>query len=78
VPQVGDQRYWADRLHRLGVAPAPVTLHRISAEQLATPILATAGDPAMHRAAGDLGGRIRGEDGLVTGIGLIERAIERG
>ncbi|MGQ0608264.1 MAG: nucleotide disphospho-sugar-binding domain-containing protein, partial [Chloroflexota bacterium] len=24
VPHVGDQRYWADRLRRLGVAPAPI------------------------------------------------------
>jgi sterol 3beta-glucosyltransferase len=75
IPHVGDQRYWADRLHRLGVAPAPVALAGIGAERLADAILAAAADPAMHDAARRLAGRIGAEDGLGASVALIEGAV---
>jgi sterol 3beta-glucosyltransferase len=34
VPHVGDQRYWADRLQRLGVAPRPVAIGDMTPERL--------------------------------------------
>ena len=77
VPHVGDQRYWADRLRRLGVAPRPVRLDRFSAHDLATAAMATADDAAARDAARALAERVSAEDGIGVSCSLIERAIGR-
>ena len=74
VPHVGDQRYWADRLHRLGVAPKPVNVRDLDASRLADAILTTAADPASAAAAGDLSTRMRDEDGVRAAADAIEAA----
>jgi sterol 3beta-glucosyltransferase len=72
VPHVGDQRYWADRLQRLGVAPEPRPARDLDAGRLAEAVLATAADPGMHEAAGALSVRIAGEDGTAAATAAIE------
>lgn len=74
VPHVGDQRYWAARLHRLGVASPPVALKGIAAAAVAEPALAVATDPAIRDAARALASRVGAEDGIAATIALIERA----
>ena len=74
VPHVGDQRYWADRLHRLRAAPAPVALHGITPQRLAEPVLAAAADPALRDGARALAAGLAAEDGLGTSVQRIERA----
>jgi sterol 3beta-glucosyltransferase len=73
VPHVGDQRYWADRLHRLGAAPAPVPVRNLSGAALAEASLTSASDPRMREAARALGARLAHEDGVSTAVGLLER-----
>ena len=73
VPNIGDQRYWADRLQRLGVAPAPIELKRLDALRLADAVLAAAADRAMHDAAAALGQRLKAEDGVANAVRRIER-----
>jgi UDP:flavonoid glycosyltransferase YjiC (YdhE family) len=73
VPHVGDQRYWADRLHRLGVAPEPQLVGRLDPGRLADAALTAATDPAMRAAAATLAGRIAREDGLEAAVRLLER-----
>jgi UDP:flavonoid glycosyltransferase YjiC (YdhE family) len=73
VPHVGDQRYWGDRLHRLGVAPEPQLVARLEPTSLADAALAAATDPAMRAAAATLGDRIAREDGLEEAVRLLER-----
>ncbi|MGH2417420.1 MAG: glycosyltransferase [Candidatus Limnocylindria bacterium] len=73
VPHIGDQRYWADRLQRLGLAPVPIGLEAINASRLAEAVLAAAADRSMHDAAAQLAVRLEAEDGIGTAIGLIER-----
>ena len=75
VPHVGDQRYWADRLHRLGVAPAPQLAMDLRADRLADATLATAADPAMRQAARDLAQHLEAEDGIGSAVTAIEAAI---
>jgi sterol 3beta-glucosyltransferase/vancomycin aglycone glucosyltransferase len=75
VPHVGDQRYWADRLHRLGVAPLPQLATDLRADRLADATLAAAADPAMRQAAQDLAQHLAAEDGLGTAVAAIEQAI---
>ena len=76
VPHVGDQRYWADRLHRLGVAPEPRPARDLDAGRLAEAVLATAADPRMREAAGALSVRIASEDGATAATAAIE-SLER-
>jgi sterol 3beta-glucosyltransferase len=73
VPHVGDQRYWGDRLHRLGVAPASVTVASLSAHQLAEATLGAATDHRMHEAAQRLAARMDEEDGVSESVAFLER-----
>ncbi|HUF07157.1 MAG TPA: glycosyltransferase [Candidatus Binatia bacterium] len=74
VPHVGDQPYWAERLHRLGVAPAPQPARRLRAAELAEAALTAAADRDMHATAQGLGERIGDENGLEAAVAAIESA----
>lgn len=75
VPHVGDQRYWADRLHRLGVAPPPQLANALRADRLADATLATAADPTMRQASAALARQLAAEDGLGSAASAIEAAV---
>lgn len=72
VPHVGDQPYWAVRLHDLGVAGAPLPLARLTSRRLAERIDRCLASDTMRRRAGGLAARIRSEHGLATACRLIE------
>jgi sterol 3beta-glucosyltransferase len=74
VPHVGDQPYWADRLHRLGVAPAPLKVTKVTAHAMAERI-AQATSGSMHAAAAELRGRVAAERGVLTAVELLEKAV---
>lgn len=74
VPHVGDQRYWADRLQRLGVAPAAQPVVDLRAEALADAALAAASDPRFRDRARALASSMAAEDGLATAVAAIEAA----
>ncbi|GAB2964077.1 glycosyltransferase [Nonomuraea fastidiosa] len=72
VPQVirpflGDQPFWARHLHRLGIAPAPLT-GRLSPTRLAAAIESAA---ALAPAARALGERVAAEDGVAAAVARI-------
>ncbi|HET7581660.1 MAG TPA: glycosyltransferase, partial [Candidatus Limnocylindria bacterium] len=73
VPHVGDQPFWADRLHRLGVAPAPVKITQLTAEAVAGRI-GQATTASIRAAATDLGARVAGERGVQIAVDLLEQA----
>lgn len=73
VPHIGDQRYWADRLHRLGVAPKALDARSLDATALADAILAAAASPAMASAARTLAARMEDEDGVSGAREALER-----
>ncbi|WP_329493466.1 glycosyltransferase [Kitasatospora herbaricolor] len=66
VPVMADQPFWADRLHRLQVAPRPLPFQDLDAENLAAAITACVTDPAPRRRAAELARRIASEDGAGT------------
>lgn len=75
VPQVvrpflGDQPFWAGRLHHLGVAPAPVT-GRLRPERLAAAIETAA---TLARAADAVAAEVRAEDGVTAAVARITGA----
>jgi UDP:flavonoid glycosyltransferase YjiC (YdhE family) len=74
VPHVGDQRYWADRLHRLGVSGPPLPVGKLTAGGLSEAALVAASDPRMHENARALAEQLSQEDGLAASIRLIEAA----
>ena len=72
VPHVGDQRYWADRLHRLGVAPRPFALDRLDGSALADAIETTMIDQPMRARAEDLAAAMATEQGVEAAISALE------
>lgn len=76
VPQVvrpflGDQPFWAARLHRLGVAPPPLP-GRLRPERLAAAITAAAD---LTPAARSLAGRLTDEHGVTAAIDRLEKLL---
>ena len=74
VPHVGDQRYWADRLHRLGVAPEPIALRSLRGERLADAALAAASDHRLRKAVRQLAEALAAEDGIGVAVARLEHA----
>jgi UDP:flavonoid glycosyltransferase YjiC (YdhE family) len=74
VPHVGDQPFWAARLHRLGVAPAPLKITELTADAVAGRI-GQATSTSTRAAAADLGPRVAAERGVDRTVELLERAV---
>jgi UDP:flavonoid glycosyltransferase YjiC (YdhE family) len=74
VPHVGDQPYWADRLHRLGVAPPAQPMRTLRSDVLASAALQAVSDPEMRHRAHELAQRMEAEDGIGEAVIAIERA----
>jgi UDP:flavonoid glycosyltransferase YjiC (YdhE family) len=72
VSHVGDQRYWAGRLHRLGVAPPELEARSLDAGRLADAALTAAADPALRGAAGRLAASIADENGVAAAVAAVE------
>lgn len=72
MPFAADQFFWADRLYRLRVAPAPLSPKRLDAATLAAAITFAETDATRARAAA-LGAAMSREDGVACGVAMIER-----
>ena len=73
VPVLVDQPFWADRLHRLGVAPPPVPMADLTADSLADALRSVLDRPSYRDRAAELGHRIRAEDGAAEVLALLSR-----
>ncbi len=67
-PFFGDQRFWAGRIHDLGVGPAPIDARKLSVDRLAAAITEVTGSPSVQERASKLGEAIRKEDGVASAI----------
>jgi UDP:flavonoid glycosyltransferase YjiC (YdhE family) len=74
IPHVGDQAFWADRLRRLGAAPAPLPPARLDARSLAERLRTATSSGEMRASAAELRRRLGSEDGLRAAVRLIEAA----
>jgi sterol 3beta-glucosyltransferase len=72
VPHIGDQRYWGERLSRLGVAPPALRVDRLTAGALSDAVLAAAADREMRTRASRLAATIHEERGLETAAEALE------
>jgi sterol 3beta-glucosyltransferase len=71
VPALLDQPFWAARLHRLGVAPAPLPQRGLTADALAAAVHACLDNPGYRDRAAAVAGRIRAEDGAAAVLAMI-------
>jgi UDP:flavonoid glycosyltransferase YjiC (YdhE family) len=71
VPVLVDQPFWADRLHRLGVAPPPLPMHELTADTLSDALRTCLDRPSYRERAADLARRIGGEDGAGAVLELL-------
>lgn len=76
MPIAGDQPCWAERLHRLGVAPAALSARRPDARALAAAFGFVDKASVIARAA-EPGRRMSHEDGLATAVAAIEELLAR-
>lgn len=77
VPFAGDQAFWANRLQKAGVAPAPVPANGLSAGALARAI-DEAGRDGPRANASALAVSVGGEDGLQVAVMAIEQLARDG
>jgi len=75
IPFAGDQAFWAERLHRLGVAPPALNSAKLDMGALGKAIGFVEGLAVRKRAA-ELGERMGREDGLVTAVEEIEKLLK--
>ena len=66
VPFFGDQPWWASALARHGVAPPPIAKQKLTAERLATAIVAATTNEAFRTRAEEMGAQIRAERGAAV------------
>ncbi|MBB3666079.1 sterol 3beta-glucosyltransferase [Prauserella sediminis] len=76
-PQVGcffhvEQRFWAQRLHAMGLAPEPIPVRDLAADTLSEAIRRAATDVARSRRAEDVAQQIRAEHGVARAVELLE------
>lgn len=74
VPFAVDQPFWADRVHRLGAAPAPIPHRALTAARLARALDQALTSAAIRDRARAIGERIRAEDGPASAAVALERA----
>lgn len=75
VPFGGDQPYWGNRVHALGVGPMPIPRKKLTAQRLSDAILQAVGDETILENAKRLGERLRAEDGVGNAVKIIEQEL---
>ena len=76
IPFFGDQLFWGQLVHKLGVGTAPIPRKQLTIELLAQAIDRATTDPTMIQQATNLGAKIQAEDGIANAVAVIA-AIER-
>ncbi|MGP4033352.1 glycosyltransferase [Pseudarthrobacter sp. 1C304] len=77
VPFGADQPFWAQRAHRLGVAPNPIPRRKLTAANLARALEQALSDADMIARAREFGALLGRETGVRTAVDEIESAVER-
>ncbi|HBX82223.1 MAG TPA: glycosyltransferase [Propionibacteriaceae bacterium] len=74
VPLLLDQPFWADRLHRLGIASRPLNRRHPSVAAFAD-AFAEVDRPEVRARASEIAARMRREDGVAKAVAVIERLV---
>jgi sterol 3beta-glucosyltransferase len=71
TPFFGDQLFWGQRVHELGVGPRPIPRRRLSVDLLAEAMHSAVSNSGMRDRSAQLGERIRNEDGLGRAVEIL-------
>lgn len=71
-PLFGDQPFWGERVHTLGVGPRPIPQKRLTVKKLVQAIQDVTLNVHLRHRAEVLGQQIRAEDGIGNAIAIIE------
>jgi sterol 3beta-glucosyltransferase len=74
VPFMADQPFWGSRVYAIGVAPKPIRVNQLSIEKMVSVIAKAESKDILERAQ-VTGQAIRGEDGVMNAIQLIESYV---
>jgi UDP:flavonoid glycosyltransferase YjiC (YdhE family) len=74
LPFGGDQRFWGERLRRVGIAPKPQRQDKLTAKELGDAIDAASTD-AMRTRAGAVDAAMAQEHGVRTAVHAVERIV---
>ncbi|HEX5809098.1 MAG TPA: glycosyltransferase, partial [Anaerolineales bacterium] len=77
IPFFGDQPFWGQRVHELGVGPGPIPRQRLTAGSLAESIHCAVTDAEMRKKAASLGEHIQAENGIARAVEIIEQIKTR-
>lgn len=76
VPFFGDQPFWGRLVHSLGAGTKPISRKKLTADQLAAAIKDAISNPDLLNRAGEIGKKIRQEDGIGNTIAVIEKIMK--
>jgi sterol 3beta-glucosyltransferase len=71
IPFMGDQPFWGDRVHAIGVGPKPILVKDLSVEKLSRAIVETE-KASFSKSAEIIGQQIASEDGTGETVKWIE------
>jgi sterol 3beta-glucosyltransferase len=71
-PFFGDQSYWGQRIHALGVGSEPIPKKKLTADKLVAAICEVTTSKSIRQNAEALGEKIRREDGIANAVAIIE------
>jgi sterol 3beta-glucosyltransferase len=74
-PFFGDQPYWADRVHSLGVGPKPLPSRQLTVSALTDRLRAVSGDSGHAEAARRLGRALAAEDGVGRACHVLNQLV---
>ncbi|QUQ66022.1 glycosyltransferase [Kutzneria sp. CA-103260] len=69
----GDQRFWARRLHELGVSAGTLSRSKMTADSLAAAITTALTDPGLRANAKAVAAKLADEDGAAAVVTAVER-----
>ena len=76
-PFMGDQPYWGDVVHRMGLGPKPIPQKRLTANLLASAISESVGDESKRVKAVELGEKLRSENGVMRAVEIVSERLGR-
>ncbi len=77
VPFTADQPFWATRLHRLGIASAPLNPRKLTSEDIRTALVQATADPTRQRALVVAQLMAAERDGVATAVESLQRFTAR-
>lgn len=70
IPFMADQPFWGRRVHAVGVGPKPISIKKLSVENL-TSAIATVEHPSVRQRARAVGQEIQKEDGVGRAVEML-------